>query len=578
MENEVFYNRDKMYENIPNQEKRLIKDVEELKTNGIPDIQARKEVADLSETVGVLQGNTSLVLRPSGGDDTALINNAITSVSNSEKLKRVILDGEFSVKAPSNWADVIVMKSDVILEFTAGSKFILTPNNYDGYKIIAATELSNIKILNPYITGDRDGHTLGTTPTTQEWCHGIVIQGCNNFEIRNAYIEKCYGDGLNLINSANKVLLQDGYIDRVRTYKCGRNGVTVASGKNIQIDYIESIQTDRIDPKAALDIESNTKGEVWNNIKIGKVVSNACPGGVMIQPYGMGTETFTSTIDVSIDQVEIIGNGTGDTIITKGTGNTGCFYVDGVDYTKIKGRIKVGSLLVDKANRAIYIKNVLNEGISLYFDNVKLVTDKATDTLTLPNHAAIYMETPTALQSTKNIGKVFIKNLEVSGDAEYLFSIIGQKTGTIEKSNLRVNRVMERIPLPSRIDGVISNIADYPIMEVDVTELATIYNSGSTWFTYHFLSTVYHNAKATGDYYLAPSNTTLNLRDTPITIENRKGTSYLGINLTGKTIIPTSLGFVNGFKSNERGARITFKQIDDTTFCVVDKVGNWVTY
>jgi hypothetical protein len=31
MENEVFYNRDKMYENIPNQEKRLLKDVEDLR-------------------------------------------------------------------------------------------------------------------------------------------------------------------------------------------------------------------------------------------------------------------------------------------------------------------------------------------------------------------------------------------------------------------------------------------------------------------------------------------------------------------------------------------------------------------
>ncbi|MGZ9868104.1 poly-gamma-glutamate hydrolase family protein [Priestia endophytica] len=533
---------------------------------------------DHGSKIDTLQGSTSLVLRPTGGNDTKLINDAITSVSANSKLKRVVLDGSFTVTAPSAWADVIVMKSNVILEFTAGSRITLTPNNFDGYKIIAASELSNIKIINPYIVGDLDGHTMGATPSTQEWCHGIVIQGCNNFEIRNAYIEKCYGDGLNLINSSNKVLLQNGYIDRVRTYKCGRNGVTVASGKNIQIDYIESIETDRIDPKAALDIESNTKGEVWDNIKIGKVVSRSCSGGVMIQPYGIGTETFTSTIDVSIDQVEIFGSGTGNTIITKGTGNTGCFYIDGVDHTKINGRIRVGSLLVDKANRALYIKNILNGGISVYLDNVKLVTSKETDTLTLPNRSAIYMEIPDSLRSTKNIGKVFIKNLEVSGNAEYLFSIIGQNAGTIEKSNVRVNRVMEKIQKPCRLDGIISNISDYPIMESDVTELASIYNSGNTWFTHHFLSTLYHNTNATGDFYLAPSNNTLNLRDTPITIENRKGTSYLGINLTGKTIIPTSLGFVNGFKSNERGARITFKQIDDSTYSIIDKVGNWVTY
>jgi hypothetical protein len=50
MENEVFYNRDKMYENIPNQEKRLIKDVEDL----------GKNVDKLGKDVGAIQGGTGV--------------------------------------------------------------------------------------------------------------------------------------------------------------------------------------------------------------------------------------------------------------------------------------------------------------------------------------------------------------------------------------------------------------------------------------------------------------------------------------------------------------------------------------
>jgi Pectate lyase superfamily protein/Right handed beta helix region len=52
MDKDVFYNRDKMYENIPNAQKKLIADVEEIKTNGLPDEQARRDISSLSETVG----------------------------------------------------------------------------------------------------------------------------------------------------------------------------------------------------------------------------------------------------------------------------------------------------------------------------------------------------------------------------------------------------------------------------------------------------------------------------------------------------------------------------------------------
>jgi hypothetical protein len=508
-----------------------------------------------------LSAFTSVIV-PTGGDDTTLINQAIQNAAGG-KSKRVILSGEFKVSAPSSYQPVINMLSNVLLEFLPGSKLLLQPNNFDGYQILSCQNISNFKILNPYIVGDRDTHS----GTTGEFGHGLVLWGCKDFEVRNAYAEKCWGDGVSIDNYGTNPT-ESGYIDRIRTYKCRRNGTTIASARNIQIDYLEGKQIDGTSPKAALDIESNAANEVWDNIKIGKVRSIQCPGGVMFQPFGMKQNAYVTTIDISIDSVEIKGTDTSD---------TGNLWIDGVDYTKVNGRIKIKDILVDKADRGLYIVNVLNGGISVHLDNVKLITSKAGDVYGLGNRSALYFGMDASLQSSKNIGKIFIDRLEVTGDAEYFLYYLGQTSGTLEAPNVRINHILDRVPLPMRIDGYLNKLSENILTEVDVMSLAATYNPGAGWFSYHFLSTLYHNATAPGDYILSPAGPDLKLKDTPIVLENRTGLGYLGIDLTGKTILPTSLGFVNGFKSNEKGARIRFRQIDGNTFYVMERVGNWVT-
>lgn len=499
------------------------------------------------------------IVKPSGGDDTTLINNAITTVSTSSRLKKVVLDGMFVVSASSAFADIIQMKSNVILEFTPGSKITLTPNSFDGYQIISCKAINNFRITNPYIVGDRDGHT----GTTGEWGHGIVVWGCQNWNITNVYSEKCWGDGVYIGNNG-AVISDNGYIDRIKTYKCGRNGVTFASGKNIQIDYIEGIQIDRTNPKAALDIESNATGEVWENVKIGKVRSYLCPGGVQILPFGMKNNAYVTTVDVTIDQIEVKGNATID---------TGSLLIDGVDYTKINGKIKIGMVSVKQADKALYLMNIVNGGLEVEINVLKVISESTSN---LATEGAIFVDSST-YSSSKNVGKIYIGELDVSGSGRYLFNIISQQSGTIESSNLRIGKMRNRVTIPSRINGIITKLAEIVLGEVNLKDLTTIYNVGAGWFTYHFLSNHYHNDTATNDSILAPAGASFKLRETPIVIENRVGTYYAGVDLTGKTILPTSLGYVNGFKSSERGAKVTFRQIDDNTFYVMDKVGNWAT-
>jgi hypothetical protein len=52
MDKDLFFTRDEIYSSRRNAEEKLIKDMENIKANGIPDAQARKDITNLSERVG----------------------------------------------------------------------------------------------------------------------------------------------------------------------------------------------------------------------------------------------------------------------------------------------------------------------------------------------------------------------------------------------------------------------------------------------------------------------------------------------------------------------------------------------
>jgi hypothetical protein len=93
----------------------------------------------------------------------------------------------------------------------------------------------------------------------------------------------------------------------------------------------------------------------------------------------------------------------------------------------------------------------------------------------------------------------------------------------------------------------------------------------------HFLSTKYVNDGATSNQYVSPSGSGFNLRETPITVENRVNGFYLEVDTGNNPIYPASLGFTNGFKSSTIGSKITFIQKSNGTVWVINKVGDWIT-
>jgi hypothetical protein len=502
-----------------------------------------------------------LILRPTGNDDTNLINDAINIVSSNTRIKKVVLDGIFNVSAPSPFMPAINIRSNMILEFTEGSKIVLLPNNFDGSYIIDCKEVDNFTIINPHLVGDRDTHT----GTSGEWGHGLNIRGCSNYKVYNLVIEKCWGDGL-VISNSNAIISKNGYINSVKASYCRRNGVTIASADGLRIDSIYGEYINGTAPFAALDIESNDSNEVWKNIKIGSIKSYLCPGGMFIQPYNIGGYTYTSEIDITIDEIKIIGNDTSD---------TGKLTFDGFT-NKVTGSIKINKVFVNKSNRSIIINGIDNGGVSLYIGLLDIITSKTGDTVDLNNRCGIFITG--GVRDSKNIGDIYFDKVKFRGDAEYFANLLAQNSGTIEKSNFKIGQILGKINVPMRIDGTIHDFTNnIENEEVNVLSLAATYNPGANWFGNHFLSTKYVNDGATSNQYVSPSGSGFNLRETPITVENRVNGFYLEVDTGNNPIYPASLGFTNGFKSSTIGSKITFIQKSNGTVWVINKVGDWIT-
>jgi hypothetical protein len=227
-------------------------------------------------------------------DDTAILQAAL-----NHKGRIYIPDGNYIVKATSSV--VLRLSSDTEVIFGKNAKITLKPNDLDTCFIFQISAVEHVTLINPHIEGDRDGH-LGTTG---EWGHGINIEQSSNIKIIHPQIENCWGDGIYVgLAFGNKIKKQNNHISisnpmisRVR-----RNGISIASGKNINIvnPSITNIRNG-ISPMAGIDIEpegTGTTKPVLENILIDNPLTKNCQYSILFAPEQL--KNTGKNIDIKI--------------------------------------------------------------------------------------------------------------------------------------------------------------------------------------------------------------------------------------------------------------------------------------
>jgi Pectate lyase superfamily protein len=297
MENEVFYNRDRMYENIPNQEKRLIKDVEELKTNGIPDNQARQGVADLTETVGeqsskidVLSQYVSSIDRYpklSGElDDSNRIERAINDLSVNYGGGKLLLGKEtYIISKPLNF------KSNIEIEGFGDATVIQASINSNTFAFINLVNISSSKLRNVKLDGKASARTL-TSATG-----GIFITGSNNCLVENVTLTDFGfnprgGNGGNFITVSAIEGQNSCYGNIVRNCRLIDSDGRSSFGIRLWTSWEENKEANQFTSLVRDNIIENNyiSGFDWNSIELAGVatIENKIMGNSCENLYGYG--------------------------------------------------------------------------------------------------------------------------------------------------------------------------------------------------------------------------------------------------------------------------------------------------
>ncbi len=251
----------------------------------------------------------------------------------------------------------LILRSNQKLIFQENSKIILKGSSKTSYSIILIQNISNVELYYPKIEGDRKTHlnTLG------EWGMGIKITGSQNIKIFNPVIEKCWGDGIYISGStkgnSSDISIKNPFLDYNR-----RNGITVVSGENINIQNAVIANTYGKSPMSGIDIEPNNNNADINNIKISnyKSLNNSISGLQVGISNLQGNRNKVFNINV-------------DNIYTE---NSQCGIIIGGLFVKntkgkIEGNIQISNAKIVGSNLPIKVGRNYNNGPFLKFSNIK---------------------------------------------------------------------------------------------------------------------------------------------------------------------------------------------------------------
>ena len=148
----------------------------------------------------------------------------------------------------------IDITSNSIIEFCEGCKLTRKTTDDNMYFMLNLVKVHDVVIKNASLVGDRDTHT----GASGEWGYGIHIASSQNITVRNANIEKTWGDGIYIgysYSASDQTTTKNILIDSCNILNCSRNGIAVCGGEDIVVRDCYIYGTNRIAPKSGIDIE-----------------------------------------------------------------------------------------------------------------------------------------------------------------------------------------------------------------------------------------------------------------------------------------------------------------------------------
>lgn len=190
-------------------------------------------------------------------DDTVAINNLITTVSNAGGGIIYVPSGNYLINT-SGYSGIL-MKSNVDLILHDNATLVEKDSSQYNTAVVRFRGIENASITGGKIYGKRRFHV----GDSNEWDHGIAIQGSNLIDVKGVYIYDCWGDGICLADNPSGLSYSSNVtIDGVTCDNNCRQGLSVTSGLRSTIIKNSIFSNSHHDtslsgPNDGIDIEPN---------------------------------------------------------------------------------------------------------------------------------------------------------------------------------------------------------------------------------------------------------------------------------------------------------------------------------
>lgn len=139
--------------------------------------------------------------------------------------------------------------------------------------IIEILSAHNVTIKGSLLRGNKNGQNT-------EYGHGVRINGSKNIKIQ-CCIENCTGDGVYITTDNGEC--NNIEICNTNIKNCGRNGISIIGGENINIYNIFISDFNTKMPMSAIDLEPNSASMYIKNVNIRNIITLNCVQGILVE-------------------------------------------------------------------------------------------------------------------------------------------------------------------------------------------------------------------------------------------------------------------------------------------------------
>ena len=483
----------------------------------------------------------------------------------TSKGRPFIFDGVYYVAQNSRtYSDGLIRKvglqvpSNSQAFFTETASIKLIPNAEPLGYVINFYLAENFKLWNPVVYGDVDGH-LGTTDESNH-CFNIV--NCKNGYIHKPQAYNAWGDGFYIgveYSSLTNKQCEDVTIFEPYSQHCGRAGISVASGKNVNIYSPVAKDIFRTAPKVGINIEGEGVGlskPSFDNVNVlGKIRSDDCDIATSVYLF----DSVINNINITLG--DTYANNCKVALVT---------YL----FASNSGSVQVGDVHATAWTQAVMRNNWSQLNCELRVGNLYSINANCSGTVER-NSSVISVDIDSATQPEVPIGNFTIGDIHIRDSATtkvmhplYFDDVSGAVYGT---------RYLDK--------GKIGNV-------YGTTLVSSFYVNGRASQNFKF------NMEFESSFYLVPRKPylyskvkinaagfdfILNMGDdyyTPLNIvKNDESTAPIKVVFpNGVAMHPTVLGTNNGIETTVAGSAITIGYKGTTTVQVANQMGTWTSY